>query len=179
MRAMQGATQSKIFSASRLVEPSVEAPAAQQNGPIPPQRPLLGKLDPFAFIRYVIAFFIGVTATLAWQFHGGVAREMNVPASSTNDQQGNAPIDNGLSVDLDLMRQSIDRLAADMGITHEQIARRIDRLSAGQEQLTSEIIKLQPVEQYVLYKSAEHPSWLAPAPARNLAPRRWQPVTAR
>src|SRR5215831_18030779 len=38
----------------------------------------LGKLRkaiPFAFARYLIAIFIGVAGTLAWQSYGGAARE--------------------------------------------------------------------------------------------------------
>src|SRR6266481_7997715 len=35
----------------------------------------LGKLIPFAFVRFLMIFFIGVTATLIWQSYGGVARE--------------------------------------------------------------------------------------------------------
>ena len=33
------------------------------------------KLFRFAFVRYLIAFFIGVTATLAWQSYSGAARQ--------------------------------------------------------------------------------------------------------
>jgi hypothetical protein len=36
----------------------------------------LGKLVPFAFARFLVIFFIGVAATLAWQSYGATAREM-------------------------------------------------------------------------------------------------------
>jgi len=36
----------------------------------------LGKLVPFAFVRFLMIFFIGVAATLAWQSYGATAREV-------------------------------------------------------------------------------------------------------
>jgi hypothetical protein len=51
------------------------------------------------------------------------------------------------------------------------MARTIDQLTAGQEQVMREITKLQAVEQYILYKSSEPPPRPAPAQARNPSPR--------
>jgi hypothetical protein len=36
----------------------------------------LGKVIPFAFARFLVIFFIGVAATLAWQSYGATAREV-------------------------------------------------------------------------------------------------------
>jgi len=36
----------------------------------------VGKLVPFAFVRFLMIFFIGVAATLAWQSYGATAREV-------------------------------------------------------------------------------------------------------
>jgi methyl-accepting chemotaxis protein len=90
---------------------------------------------------------------------------------------------NAMSLDLDAVRQSVDRIATNMSAiqeqmsrgadriansivaNQEQIARSVDQLTAGQEQMTREIRKLQAVEQYVLYKNAEPPP--RSAPARN------------
>jgi hypothetical protein len=58
-------------------------------------------------------------------------------------------------------------IANSIGANQEQIAHSVDQLTAGQEQMTSEITKLQAVEQYVLYKNAEPPPRSAPGPARN------------
>ena len=59
------------------------------------------------------------------------------------------------------MRRSIDGLAVSIGtsiaISQEQTTRSIDQLTAGLEQMTHEIAKLQAVEQYVLYKNSEPP----------------------
>ena len=77
------------------------------------------------------------------------------------------------------MRQDIDKIAASIAAIQEQISRSTDRiateqiarsvaqLTAGQEQMTREITKLQAVEQYVLYKSSEPPPRPVPTPMRN------------
>jgi hypothetical protein len=160
MNTMPSPKPSEFFAAS-LLRPSAEAP------PIPPadleedQLPngwsWLGKLAPLVFARYLVVFFVGVTATVAWQAYGGAAREMvALAASSADRQQFNA-------TDIDAMRQSIDRVAASIATSQEQITRSFDQLAAGQEQMTREITKLQAVEQYVLYKNAEPAPRPAPA----------------
>src|SRR6266478_6750633 len=79
---------------------------------------------------------------------------------------------NAISLDLDAIRQSVDRIA----ITQEQITRNVDQLTArqermtrnvdqlaaGQERMTREISKLQAVEQQIKSR---------PALARNSVPR--------
>src|SRR5260370_7811242 len=48
----------------------------------PPSKPVtrvrssLHRLVPFAFLRFLMIFFIGVVATLAWQSYGRAAREV-------------------------------------------------------------------------------------------------------
>jgi hypothetical protein len=65
-------------------------------------------------------FFIGITATLAWQSYGGPAREtiagwsprlawLAAPAAPTGPDQIVA-----ISRDLAVVRQSVDKLAADI-----------------------------------------------------------------
>src|SRR5262245_19275665 len=87
-------------------------------------RPRCGsdKLIPFAFVRFLMIFFIGVTATLIWQSYGGVARETMaswsprlawlappaVPTGVSPDQIA------AISRDLAVVRQSVDKLAADV-----------------------------------------------------------------
>jgi hypothetical protein len=94
------------------------------------------------------------------------------PAAPSLDQQR---LD-AMSFDLEGMRQSVDRIATSIAAIQEQMSRSADRiateqmahsvaeLTAGQAQMTREITKLQAVEQYVLYKSAE------PVPRPALAP---------
>jgi hypothetical protein len=174
---------------------------------LPNLRQSLRKRALRAVSSLLIAFCVGVAATLAWQSYGDAAREMianaylqlgwlalqgkpatqnapeaaalAVPAAPAFDQQQL----NAIAIDLDAMRQSIDRIAPGIVAGQEQMARSIDRIAARQEQLartvdqltasqeqaTREITKLQAVEQYILYKSSEPPP--RPAPARNPAPR--------
>src|SRR5712672_1391264 len=147
MNTMSSPKPSEFFAAS-LLKPSVEAPSARSADLKNDQSPngsssWLGKLAPLAFARYLIAFFIGVTATVAWQAYGGAAREMIAPAASSADQQQF----NAIWLDLDAVRQSIDRIATSIASSQGQIARSVDQLAAGQEHMTREITKLQAVEQ--------------------------------
>jgi hypothetical protein len=63
-----------------------------------------------------------------------------------------------ISLDLDGVRQSIDRLAS----SQEQMTRNLDKLAAGQAQMSGEMTKLQTIGQYILYKNSEPPQPLAP-----------------
>jgi hypothetical protein len=91
----------------------------------------LGKLTPLAFARYLITFFIGVIATLAWQSYRNAPREEMIAVAPAG---------------LDAVRQSIDKLAADM-------------------------IKVRAAEQDILDKISTAPSRPTATPARNPAPR--------
>jgi hypothetical protein len=91
----------------------------------------LGKLGPLAFARYLIAFFIGVTATLALQSYRDATREEKIVAAPAG---------------LDSLRQSVDKLAA-------------------------EIAKVKAVEQDILDRISTAPSHPTATPARNPVPR--------
>jgi hypothetical protein len=91
----------------------------------------LGKLAPLVFARYLTTFFIGVIAALAWQSYRDVTRE---------EPSATAP------ANLDLVRRSIDRLAA-------------------------EIIKVEAAEQDILDKISTAPSRPTAAAVRNSVPR--------
>jgi hypothetical protein len=211
MSATPSPAQSEFYAGLLPVEPSDEPPPVrpttlENDQPQNNRQPSLCKRASRAFYRFLIISCIGGASTLAWQSYGDTARAMiansypqlgwlapqaepvaqNVPetiapvAPSFDPQQLNA-----MSADLDAVRQSIDRIAANMTAIQEQmsrsadriansiasnqehIARSVDQLTAGQQQMTREITKLQAVEQYVLYKNAEPPPRSAPAPARN------------
>jgi hypothetical protein len=102
----------------------------------------INKLEPFPFARYLIAFFIGVAVTMAWQSFIGTAGQAIASAAGGPDQ----PPPNAIL--LDTMRRSIDRLAAGQ----ERIMREISRMRAAQ---------------FVPYESAELSPGLAPALAPN------------
>jgi hypothetical protein len=189
MSAMPSPAQSEFSEGSLPVKPSVEAPVIRpadlkRDRPSKRQQSL-GVRIPLAITRFLITFCVGVAATLAWQSYGDAAREMianaspqlawlapqaapverSVPdaiapaasAAAAADPQQFSPS----SVDLDAVRQSVDRIAAGQ----EQITRTVDQLAAGQEQMVREINKLQAIEQYILYKNSEAPARPAAAPA--------------
>jgi len=92
-------------------------------------RVLLDKLDPLVCARYLIAFFIGVAATIAWQACVGPA-EQTAAASPPDQQMLNA-------ISLDTARRSIDRMATSIAALEEEISNRIDQLGRGQDQLAA------------------------------------------
>jgi hypothetical protein len=189
------------------VEPSVEPPpvrpATLENDRLQSELPSLRKRASRASARFLITFCVGVGATLAWQSHrdarddrelvptawlaGAASRTarsersrddgLAAPAAPSFDPQEVK----GMSLDLDAVRQSIDRIATSIAaiqermsrdtdrIATEQIARSVAQLTSGQEQMTREITKLQAVEQYVLYKSSEPPPRPAPTQPRSAA----------
>jgi hypothetical protein len=203
MSAMSSPTQSELYPGLLPVEPSAApppvSPVTLENDRPQSEQPSLRKRVSRAVRGFLIAFCIGVAATLAWQSYGDEAREIvansypqlgwlapqaepiapetiALAASGVDSQQLSA------SLDLDALRQSIDKIAASIASIQEQVSRSADRiateqiahsvaqLAAGQEQMTREITKLQAVEQYVLYKNAEPPPRPAPAPARKPVP---------
>jgi hypothetical protein len=178
MSAIPSPTQSELPKGllpvkKQLVEVLTIDPANLKNDQLRSERPGLGKRVPLALA--LIMFCIGVAATSAWQSYGDAAREMTAssfpqlgwlapqaipvaqntpdataPATPSPDQQQL----NAMSLDLDAVRQSVDRIAA----SQEQMTRNVDQLTAGQEQVTRAITKLQAIEQYILYKNSEPPA---------------------
>jgi hypothetical protein len=138
---------------------------------LPSKRLSFGKRALRALARFLIAFCIGIGATLAWQSYGDGAREMiagsspqlgwlapeakpaqtrpnmTAPAAPSADQQQL----NALSLGLAAMRQSIDQLAA------------------GQLQMTQEITKLRAAQQESLDQISV-PSSRPAVPARKPVP---------
>jgi hypothetical protein len=99
--------------------------------PLAKVRPSLTELTPLIFARYLIAFFIGVVATVAWQSYRGGTKEETIVATPAA---------------LDSVRQSVDRLAA-------------------------EITKIRAVEQNILERISASSPQPAGTPARNPAQR--------
>ena len=112
----------------------------------------LGRLDPLVFARYLITFSIGVAVALAWQSYGNATRE--------------GALFKAISLDHDVIRQSLDSIATSVATTQEQMTQRIERgierLAAGQEQTTRQINDMQTFEQYVLDRISTLPARSAP-----------------
>jgi hypothetical protein len=203
MSAMPSPTQSEFSEGSLPVKPSVEAPVIRptdlRSDRSAKKRQSLGIRVPLAITRFLITFGVGVAATLAWQSYGDAAREMiansspqlswlapqaapveqsapDAIASAASPSRGVDPQQlNPVSLDLDAVRQSVDRIAAGQ----EQMTRTVDQLAAGQDQMAREINKLQAIEQYMLYKNSETRATAAPAPAPKPVPRPAQTPTVR
>jgi hypothetical protein len=163
MNTMQSPTP-EFLAASLRVKPAVEAPAARSASlkNDPDRWSWRGKLAPF--VGYLIAFFIGATTALAWQSYGDAAREMIAPtASSLYQQQFNA-----MSLDLDAVRQGIDRIATGLASSQEQMRHSVEELSANHEWMTRDFSsKLEAVEHNILDKISAPPQRPTPTPPRN------------
>jgi hypothetical protein len=166
MGARPRPTQSELVEDTLLVKPSVETPAVRLVGRrsdlLPSSRVALanldllgglGRLDPLAFARYLITFSIGLAVALAWQSYGGAGKERIAPVIPSPDQQQF----NAMLLNLEAVRQSVDRIANNMATNQEQMTRSVSQVAAGQEWMTREIADLQTVEQYLLDKISTPP----------------------
>jgi hypothetical protein len=182
MSTMPSPTPPQFSAASLPIKQSVETRASRsaevKNDQLPNSKPSRGKRASFTFAYYVIVFSVGVAATLTWQTYGGAARQLIARAASTSDQQ---QLNTMSLLDLDAVRRSIDGLAISIGASiassQEQTTRSIDQLTAGLEQMTREIAKLQAVERYVLYKNSDPPPRPTPAQVPKPVPRPSQAPT--
>jgi hypothetical protein len=168
MSTTQSPTQPEFSAASLLVKPSAEAPAGRPANPkrdrLPERWSWVSKLTPLVLARYLMAFFIGVATTSAWQSYGGAAREMIAPtAQSPYQQQFNA-----ISVDLNAMRQGLDRIATNLDANQEQMRRSVDQLAGSHESIMRDFSsKLEAVEHNILDRISVPPQRPAAAPPRN------------
>ena len=195
MNTMQNPTQPDYLSASLLTNPSVDTPAARPAKSKNDQLPVKSSWRPLAFARHVIVLLIGVALTLAWQTYGDSARDMVASIVFSPDKQQY----NARSLDLDAIRQGVGEIATSIAsiqeimrsiatnqeqamrsiaINQERIMRTVDQVTAGQEQMTHEIAKLQAVDQVVLHSSPDPSPRQTPAPVTKPALRQSQKPTA-
>ena len=173
-------TQSKFSAGLSVPRRSVDAavrPTNPKNDQFRSKRPSLGRRASRALARFLIAFCIGVAATLAWQSYGDAGREMiarSFPqlgwlaaqaapiAQTAPDNIASAepaapsPEFRAISLSLAAVRQSVDQLVA--------------QFAAGQEQMTRDITKLEAAEQEILRKISTPPPRPPEAPARKPLP---------
>ena len=94
------------------------------------------KLVSFAFARYLLAFFVGIAATLAWQSYGSVARKTIASWSPHLAWVAPAAVSHGISADrikatslaLAAVHQSVDNLETE--ITRMEAQGASDRAAA-------------------------------------------------
>jgi hypothetical protein len=167
MSAMPSPAQSKRYASLLPVELSVEAPAGRaadlKNDRFRNGEPSLGKHASRPFARFLVTFYIGVAATLAWQSYSDAARQI---IARLSPQLGwlapRAAVAQTVPDTIGQITRSVDQIVT---ASQEQMTRRVDQLAAGQEQMTREIIKLQAISQYA--KNSEPPLRPASAPVRS------------
>ena len=139
-----------------------------------------------------LATWIGVVTMLTWLSYGHAARRtIAISHLQIGGAPRPAPIANSspdttsptaqtasspglqrfkaISLDLDAVRQSVDRIATSFAASQEQMRRSVDQLAAGQKWMTRDFNgKLQAVEQNILDKISMPPPRQAPAPPRHL-----------
>ena len=150
--------------------------------------PSSGKRASRAPVRFLVAFNIGVAAALAWQSYGDAARQA---VARLSPQLGWLATSAAAAPTIPDMSEpttpSVDRTVA---ARLEQIARSVDQLVQGQEQIMREMIRLQAISHYApynnpepqppaLYTTSEPPPRPVHAPARNPVQRQPQATTVR
>jgi hypothetical protein len=136
-------------------DPLHELPARDSPAePGTPARSWLHRQVPFAFIRFLMIFFIGVVATLAWQSYGRAARKAIASwlAPDPVAQAASTAFADASSDDLLAMSRS---LAA---------------LRDGVDKLAADVTKLQATKQGAPDVASAHPPTSAGAPAQKPVP---------
>jgi hypothetical protein len=152
-------------SPTQSEQPVDALPTVRDDG-YPKERSSVGKRALTTLVRFLIIFCIGVSATLAWQSYGDPVRELiasshpqlswlapqaesvpqNAPdvielasrtASSADQRQPNA-----ISLDLDAVRQAIDRIATSIASSQEKMTSSADRIATSQQQIASSLDRI-------------------------------------
>jgi hypothetical protein len=117
-------TKKSDFAKSPLATESAREPALQSTKPNPIARTWawLSKPLSFAFARYLLVFFVGIAATLGWQWYSGAARKTVASWSPRLSWLAPAAAPNGISPNrikatslaLAAVHQSVDKLATEV-----------------------------------------------------------------
>ena len=124
-------------------------------------------------MRFLIAFCVGVAATLAWQSYGDTAREMVAskypqlgwlgPQAAVAQTIPDTIVPSIASTDPQELKAMLLNLAA--------VRQKVDLLAAGQAQMTRDFTtRLQAVEKEILDKISLPPPQPSAAPARKPVP---------
>jgi hypothetical protein len=152
---------------------SVEAPAFRTTDPesdwFSGEQPSYGRSPSHRRLpRLLIMFFLGAAVTLACQAYNHAAREMIAKLYPQLDWLAPPAPDGQSAADrIEQISHSVDRIASDIAANQEQITQSIDHLTADQQQMTREIIRLQAISEYTPYKNQEPSPQPASATARK------------
>ena len=156
-------------------EPSVGATVRRRGPGVERQLPAPTPASPgFVLTHFLMAFCIGVAATLAWQSYGDAAREMIAHASPRLDWLApqaapTAPVALADPAALSLDQEELKAISFGLAGVRQRVDQIAAQLAAGQEQMTGDITnKLQAAEQDILDKIAAPPP--QSAAARRTAP---------
>jgi hypothetical protein len=161
-------------------EPPVDAlptvrPADLTKSGYPNGRSSVGRRALITLVRFLIIFCIGVSAALVWQSYGDPVREIvassypqlswlapqaepvsqNAPdvialtsrtASSPDQQQPNA-----ISLDLDTVRQDIDRIATNVASSQEQITSSANQIATSQQQIARSVERIATSQEQMMH----------------------------
>ncbi len=185
MGAMPSPAQSKLYAGLLPVEQSIEALAAHaanlKYGQRQHPQSSLAERASRAIARFLITFYIGIVATLAWQSYSEAARQFIAGLSPRLAWLAPAAGSQAILDPVDEITRNVDRIVAasqeqmarsvdQLAVGQEEITHTVDQLAASQEQIAREIIKLQAISQYGPYKGSE-PSRPAHAAARSAVQR--------
>jgi hypothetical protein len=169
---MPSPTQSELSADSlpaSLFDIQAEAPTVRptdlENDRYRNERSSSAKRALIALVRFLIIFCIGISATLVWQSYGDPAREaiansypqlswmapqaepvaqnapgmigLAAPIASSPDQQPSA-----ILLDLEAVRQSIDRIATSVASSQEQMTNSADRIATSQDQIARSVDRM-------------------------------------
>jgi hypothetical protein len=126
--------------------------------------------EPVHVGRLLIAFCIGIVATLAWQSYGGAVREMIANSSPRLSwlAPSAAPVSQADAAAISPDRKELNAIS--IGLAGLQ--QRIDQIPAAQEQMAGDITnRLQAVEQDIADKISPPPAQAAAVPALKPPPR--------
>jgi len=163
MGAMPSRAQSVFYKGLLPIELSVEAPAVftadLKNDRFANEQPSAHKETSRPLAGFLIPFYIGIAATLTWQSYNDAARQI---IASWSPQLGwlapQAPVAQTVPNTIEqIITRIADRIVTNIAASQEQIARTVDQLTAGQEKMTREIIKLEAISQYGLARNLETP----------------------
>jgi peptidoglycan hydrolase CwlO-like protein len=152
-------------------DPAVDAlptvrPADLKDDGYPYGRSSVGKRALITLVRFLIIFCLGVSTTLAWQSYGDTVREIIASSypqlSWLAPQAETAPLNasdviglasravsspdqrqpNAMSLDLDAVRQDIDRIATSIASSQEQMTSSADRIATSQQQIAHSVERI-------------------------------------
>jgi hypothetical protein len=126
------------------------------------ERPSRGRRTPRS--RFLMTFFLGAIAVLAWQSYSLAAREFIAGLSPQLRWLAPQAAAAGAPDRIGQITQSVNQIASDIAASREQITRSIDHLAAGQDQMALDIIRLHAITQFAPSRKEDHS--LQPAAAR-------------